>query len=73
MWLARDEDRTLYLYSSKPIKREDMNFWDLDEEDGDGYVVNQIDSRLFPEVTYENSPQEIKISFVNKEIEFYEG
>ena len=72
MWLARDEDRTLYLYSSKPIKREDMNFWDLDEEDGDGYV-NQIGSRLFPEVTYENSPQEIKISFVNKEIEFYEG
>lgn len=72
MWLARDEDRTLYLYSSKPIKREDMNFWDLDEEDGDGYV-NQIDSRLFSEVTYENSPQEIKISFVNKEIEFYEG
>ena len=72
MWLARDKDRTLYLYSSKPIKREDMNFWDLDEEDGDGYV-NQIDSRLFPEVTYENSSQEIKISFVNKEIEFYEG
>lgn len=72
MWLARDKDRTLYLYSSKPIKREDMNFWDLDEEDRDEYV-NQIDSRLFPEVTYENSPQEIKISFVNKEIEFYEG
>lgn len=72
MWLARDEDRTLYLYSSKPIKREDTNWWDLDEEDGDGYV-NQIDSRLFSEVTYENSPQEIKISFVNKEIEFYEG
>ena len=72
MWLARDEDRTLYLYSSKPIKYEDMNFWDLDEEDGDG-CVNQIDSRLFPEVTYENSPQEIKISFINKELEFYEG
>ena len=72
MWLARDEDRTLYLYSSKPIKHEDMNFWDLDEEDGDG-CVNQIDSRLFPEVTYENSPQEIKISFINKELEFYEG
>ena len=49
-----------------------MNFWDLDEEDRDEYV-NQIDSRLFPEVTYENSSQEIKISFVNKEIEFYEG
>lgn len=72
MWLARDEDRTLYLYSSKPIKREGANWWDLDDEDGDGYV-SQIDSKLFPEVTYENSPQEVKISFIKKEIKFYEG
>ena len=73
MWLARDEDTTLYLFSSKPIKREDMNWWDLAEEDGENGYVNQIDSRLFPEVTYENSPQEVKISFINKEIKFYEG
>lgn len=74
MWIARDEDGMLYLYNSKPIKREDTNWWDLEDGDGDGdNYVSELDPRLFSEVTYENSPQEVNISIINKGIEFYEG
>lgn len=54
LWVARDLDGTLGLFDGdkpKPILGEWM-------PDNDYY---SIDNRLFPEVTYENSPQEIEI------------
>jgi len=57
LWIARDEDGILCLYESKPYL--DMyNDWDSD----DNCFV--IDNSQFPEVTFENSPQEVELKLV---------
>lgn len=57
MWLARDKNNKLYLYPSKPkqsIDHDGTNIWfPLDD-----WGCLQLDSELFPEVTYESSPVE---------------
>ena len=56
LWIARDIDGGLYLYPNKPIKG-DYRFTC-------GYVFDdyiQLDSDEFPEVTFENSPQVVKL------------
>lgn len=57
LWIARDLDDTLCLYESKPYL--DMyNDWDSD----DNHFV--IDNSQFPEITFENSPQEVELKLV---------
>ena len=58
LWIARDDDGFSQLYVEKPIKK-------------DGYfkcVPNTrwftISCNLFPEVTFENSPQEVELKLV---------
>lgn len=59
-WIARDLDGTLGLLDGdkpKPILGEwipNNNYYN-------------IDNRLFPEVTYKNSPQEIELKLIKKE------
>lgn len=58
LWIARDLDETLGLLNGdkpKPILGEWMP--------NNNYY--SIDNRLFPEVTYQNSPQEIEINLLN--------
>lgn len=58
-WIARDKDNDLYLYPSKPRKG-DYRFTC-------GYVYEDyinLNSDLFPEVTFENSPQEVELKLV---------
>lgn len=61
LWIARDTCGYSQLYVEKPIKR-------------DGYfecVPNTgwftISHRLFPGVTFENSPQQVEIKLVKEE------
>ena len=53
MWIARDLDGELYLYNSKPIKK-------------DGYFVGeeslQINPKIYPNLTYEKSPMYVKLT-----------
>ena len=59
IWIARDKDSTLWLFNTKPYCK--YNFcWNTrcDEH-------LQLNKELFPEVTFENSPQEVKIELVN--------
>lgn len=57
LWIARDLDGILCLYKSKPYL--DMyNDWDSDDN---CFVINK---RQFPEVTFENSPQEVELNLV---------
>ena len=59
LWIARDRDGDLYLYPSKPRKG-DYRFTC-------GYVYEDyinLDSDEFPEVTFENSPQEVELKLV---------
>ena len=58
MWIARDQgirniEGELFLYINKPTSI--GGIW-YDEE-----VFYTIDNRLFPEVTFENSPQEVEL------------
>jgi hypothetical protein len=58
-WAARDRDGDLHLYAEKPIKRT-YSFMLY----GLGYM--KIKRTEFPEVTFENSPQEVEIKLANK-------
>lgn len=53
LWIARDSTDGLYLHFTKPK--------------GDDYWFISIDSFLFPEVTFENSPQEVEIKLFKEE------
>ncbi len=64
-YIARDDDNALYLYTNKPYLDKTINkisikryfMWD----NGKCY---ELDNELFPEITVENSPQEIEINFL---------
>ena len=59
MYIARDKDGELYLYTNKPIKG-DYRFTC-------GYVYDDyitLNSDDFPEVTFDNSPQEVELKLV---------
>lgn len=57
LWIARDKDGVLSLFDDKPFKNE-YECWTT--------VRNcyLIDDELFPEVTFENSPQQFELKLV---------
>lgn len=68
LWIARRKTKSLHLFiNNKPelfdkrwgvwVKKDCFNYFD--------YGI-KIDSELFPEVTFENSPQEIEIKLIEK-------
>lgn len=70
MWLARDKNGNIALYlRQKPRLNAYHDAWITDEED----MVNNeycppwlmLQTHLFPEVTWENSPQEVEIVIKN--------
>jgi len=70
MWIARDKDGTLWLFTHKPHRCRmvgwDMNSWDSPDECEEGDVINcmEINPSLYPEVTWETEPLELEL--VNK-------
>lgn len=59
LWIARDANGELYLYEMEPIGTFDYFY--------SSYVSIKIDKNLFPEVTFENSPQEVELKLLNSE------
>ena len=57
-WVARDRTG-LWLYTTKPIFYHNRN--EFDAENGDTFY---IDEDMFPEVTFENSPQQVEIKLI---------
>ena len=62
LWAARDENDYIFLYRRKPhiiynpyTKKQ---YWTLDNSNGD-YMLLSDD--CLPEVTFENSPQEVEL------------
>lgn len=58
MWIARDKDGTLWLFVKNfPYRR--SSYWedyiDLDES------KVELDSTLYPNITWENNPEEVQI------------
>ena len=63
MWIARAESGDLKLYQTEPQQEVSMLTGCLYWSDRlDSY---KIDDRLFPEVTFENSPMEVDLKLVN--------
>lgn len=71
LWIARDKNGYLYLYNNKPIRTKECtefeNNYNSEYEDSidNDYGYIEINSKLFPEVTWENSPQQVELRLVN--------
>ena len=57
LWIARNKRGFLFLYDYEPFECED-GCW------GTYGNCYSIDDKLFPEVTFENSPQEVEFKLV---------
>lgn len=60
-FIARDKDNTLKLYTMEPIRMPLYKSEYFAVEDHN-YLV--LDSNLYPEVTWENSPKKVKIELI---------
>ena len=60
MWITRERSG-LWIYSEKPTKYEDtFGLSSVNDK------VYELDSDLFPEITFENSPKRIKIELMEE-------
>ena len=73
MWLAREESGELLLYAERPIHNFHTykNTYDLNYINARGFCcglyIGKLDNSLFPEVTFENSPQEVELKLKQNE------
>ena len=65
LWIARNEDGSLWMFDDKPIKIE--NFWVVNHE-SEKYTKPKPPKPLydwyFQEITFENSPQQVEIKLI---------
>lgn len=65
IWIARDKNGSLYLYSNKPKVDSKGIFYGESEQERIFITNNEffekIDPNWFPEVTFKNSPKELII------------
>ena len=71
LWIARDFDGGLYTFTNKPwLQTVDKMWLDfpvyIDWKDDCSYY-EQLDCNLYPEVTFENSPQQVELKLVKEE------
>ena len=59
--IARDKDNDLRVFTSKPYQRNGIFRTEFDKDD---FIF--IDSDMFPEVTFENSPQEVELKLAQE-------
>lgn len=59
VWVARDDDGSLWIYTTKPVKGGGMFSCSAT---GDMF---QIDDSVYPEITFENSPVKVKLLFID--------
>ena len=65
MWIAANEDGRLHLFVDKPSrmynKLADKVYW------AGSYGALELPASKYPEVTFENSPQEVELKLVNND------
>lgn len=62
LWIARNEDGTLYLFHKQPVYNYMVEICDYMWQHGT--IIGSIDKSYFPEVTFDNSPQKVKIELI---------
>ena len=62
LWITRNGDNSLHIHNVKPslIYDDYTKQWAYE-----GDVSMEIDEDLYPEVTFENSPQEVELKLSN--------
>ena len=60
LWIARDLSEELILFKEQPSYNDKLKMWVLG-----GLPVGKL-RRCFPEVTFENSPQEVELKLTKK-------
>jgi hypothetical protein len=63
LWIARDLDGTLWIFKEYPIKKEKL-FYPTTNITGSFTYYRSMPTDVFPEVTFENSPQEVELKLV---------
>lgn len=63
LWIARDFDGSLWMYKRKPAKKA-HHFCPFTESDLYKVDYYYLPHKLFPEVTFENSPKVIELKLV---------
>ena len=59
VWVARDDDNSLWIYTAKPVKA--RGFFHA----GSVGEMFQINESAYPEITFENSPIKVKLLFID--------
>lgn len=72
MWVARDKDGELYLYSDKPERyNTDEPFWGIPKsqtiEKDNEFRAFILPSVLFPDLKWENEPIEVELTMKRNE------
>lgn len=60
MWVARDKDGCLNLFSSKPVKEKDVDWWELADIENDEEFM-ELNPELFPDLRWEDEPIEVEL------------
>ena len=65
LWIARNQDGSLWLYEEKPslVYSDESRKWYYEG----GSFLDFYDENIFPEVTFENSPQEVELKLITNE------
>lgn len=66
LWIARQRDNSLYLFTHKPILF--CGRWCMNGTNQHYTTLwkNKVNDNLFPEITFENSPQEVELKLLEK-------
>ena len=66
MWIAREENGELLLFAEKPIHNFHTKSYMNQSGWCDGCYIGELESDIFPEVTFENSPIEVELKLKNR-------
>ena len=61
LWIARDLSEELILFKKQPSYNNKIKMWI-----GGGLPIGKLNGYSFPEVTFENSPQQVEIQLVKE-------
>ena len=63
MWVARDKNGTVWLYTNKPIRSSMFSRWNVDSENSLLHTNEwmEIDRDLFPDLKWEDEPIEVEL------------
>lgn len=66
-WIARDADGSLWMYDDEPVLRSEKSWGVRPKPNSETRPAKRLHNWYFPEVTFENSPQQVEIKLIKEE------